>query len=149
MADKKQKLASPHYIGGAVGLIIILIIAGYLMYAKQVSSPVVGNHTDTAKENVGDNPLVVDDQAAGESVAIRAMDLPEGSWIAIKEKSSGRILGAARFPAGATSGEVELLRATVAGGAYEVVVYADDGDKAFDHKKDTLVESVSASFKTL
>lgn len=148
MADKKQKLASPHYIGGAVGLIIILLIGGYLMFTRQVSSPVVGGNGTEAEtsEISGDSSLVVVDQAAGESVAVTFMDLPEGGWIAIKEVSSSRILGAGRFPHGATSGAVELLRATVAGGEYEAIVYEDDGDKMFDHKKDMPVVGLSAAF---
>lgn len=148
MANIKHQLSSPHYIGGAVGLIIILLIAGYLMFTRQVSSPVVGStdaETETA-ETAGNSSLIVADQAAGESVAVTFMDLPEGGWIAIKELSSGRILGAGRFPYGATSGSVHLLRATVPGGSYEAIVYTDDGDKLFDHKKDVMVEGGSASF---
>ena len=148
MADKKKKLASPHYVGGAVGLIIILIIAGYMLYTRRVSSPVIGANDTEAQTSpkAGDTSLVVADQAAGERVVVTFMDLPQGGWIAIKEVSSGRILGAGRFPGGATSGSIQLLRATIAGGAYEAVVYKDDGDTMFDHKKDTMVPGMSASF---
>lgn len=148
MADIKKQLASPHFIGGAVGLIIILLIAGYMMFARSVSSPIIGGNdieTQTAQTS-GESSLVVEDQAAGERVTIKFMDLPEGGWVAIKEVSSGRILGAARFPDGAISGGVMLLRATAAGGEYEALVYADDGDKVFDHKKDVPVVGLSTSF---
>ena len=43
---------------------------------------------------------------------------------------------------------VELLRPTVSGGAYKVVLHKDVGDPAFNYREDTLVEGVEVKFST-
>lgn len=86
--------------------------------------------------------VVVSSQKAGETVAIQAMSLTRASWIAVRDDMS--ILGAAWFPSSATSGSVDLQRATVAGKSYRVVIYVDDGDKKFDLHADQLVSSDGA-----
>ena len=150
MADKK-KVETSHLIIGAA-IIIIILLGGWFMFSRsRVDSSVIkgGNKptvSSTTETKTVSTALVVEDQAAGASVKVRSMDLPKGGWVAIKEVSTQRILGAGRFPAGATSGEVPLLRATVAKGAYEAVVYEDDGDMMFDMKKDVMVTGVSTSF---
>ncbi len=79
----------------------------------------------------------VENQAAGKSVQLSNMSLTRASWIAVRDDMS--IMGAAWFPSSATTGEVKLQRATVAGKSYSVVIYVDDGDKKFDFKKDQLI----------
>jgi len=88
--------------------------------------------------------ITVQNQAAGASAMISGMNLTRESWVAVRDAKS--ILGAGRFAAGATSGTVKLLRSTVKGETYQVVVYVDDGDKKFDFKIDALVSGVNASF---
>jgi hypothetical protein len=86
--------------------------------------------------------ISVTDQAAGGVVYVTQMDLGESAWVAVREDaegSLGNILGAAWYPEGKHSGVVELLRSTDQNTMYYVVLYQDDGDKAFDYKKDTLV----------
>jgi hypothetical protein len=54
----------------------------------------------------------------------------------------GNILGAKKVGAGAHENVVvELLRPTVVGSKYYVVLFRDNGDGAFNHKTDTLIES--------
>jgi hypothetical protein len=87
----------------------------------------------------------VQDQSAGDMVAIGRVDMTVDGWVVIHEDrdgAPGNILGAQRFDAGSYSGgQVELLRGTVAGGKYYVMLHADDGDKMFDHKLDMPITS--------
>jgi hypothetical protein len=80
----------------------------------------------------------VADQPAGSIVAIHSVTLVKMGWVAVRD-NEGRILGAARFDEGTHTGIVELLRNTVAGNSYQVLLYVDDGDRAFDLHKDILV----------
>lgn len=83
--------------------------------------------------------VTVEDQAASMSVQVKEAALAELGWIAVRD-ADGRTLGAGRFDAGThTNIEVPLLRGTVAGERYQVLIYVDDGDKAFDIHKDILV----------
>ena len=82
------------------------------------------------------------DQSAGGVVYVSQLVFTAESWVAIREDSNGdlgNILGARRYPAGTHTGAVELLRDTEPGQTYYAVVYVDDGDKDFDHKKDVLL----------
>lgn len=87
--------------------------------------------------------LVVDDQIAGPSVIVRDATLAAESWLAVRDYKAGQpgnILGARRLPAGTHPAElITLLRTTAAGQSYAVVIYEDDGDGQFDHKKDSLL----------
>lgn len=80
----------------------------------------------------------VADQSAGSTVVVRSVTLVKMGWVAVRD-NEGRILGAARFDEGTHSGVVELLRNTAAGSSYQVLLYVDDGDRAFDLHKDILV----------
>lgn len=81
----------------------------------------------------------VSDQAAGAEVRVAKVTLAQTGWLAVRD-AGGRILGAAWFPAGTQTGvTIPLLRATEAGGSYQVLVYVDDGDKQFDLHQDALV----------
>ena len=82
--------------------------------------------------------LTVSDQKAGSTVKVDSMTLTRASWVAIRD-SKDWVLGAAWFPAGATTGTVSLLRNTVAGAHYTAVIYVDNGDKKFQVHGDSLV----------
>lgn len=95
--------------------------------------------------SAGNDSVSVSDQAAGTSVAVSSVSLSEAGWVAVRD-DSGRILGAAWFPAGEKSNvSVPLLRATVKGGRYQVLLYADNGDKQFDFHVDTLLMNASGA----
>ncbi|MCK5027314.1 MAG: hypothetical protein KAS07_02770 [Candidatus Pacebacteria bacterium] len=86
--------------------------------------------------------LSVIDQSAGNVVHVSQVVLEQESWVAIREDNNGglgNILGAYRYSTGTHTGSVELLRGTESDVMYYAVVYIDDGDKIFDHKKDTLL----------
>ncbi len=93
----------------------------------------------------GKNTITLDDQLFGNTVSIKSIDLANDSWVAIHEDLDGKpgnILGAAWFPAGVSSGVVELQRPTVDGATYYAMLHADkkprgeDGHKVFDLKVD-------------
>jgi len=90
--------------------------------------------------------VVVNNQPAGLRVVIDSVTLDSSGWVAIHEDIEGElgnILGAQRFDAGTYKGLVDLLRNTVEGGVYYAVLYTDDGDSMFDHKKDALMANES------
>jgi hypothetical protein len=80
------------------------------------------------------------DQKPGIMVSIGSVDMPADGWVVVHEDRNGtpgNILGAQRFDAGSyAGGQIELLRTTLIGGQYYVMLHADDGDKLFDHKLD-------------
>ena len=89
--------------------------------------------------------MTVADQPAGSVVKIASLTLSQLGWVAIRD-SKGWVLGAGRFEAGTSSNvEVVLLRNTVAGEKYQVLLYSDDGDKQYDLHKDSLVMNADAS----
>ena len=89
---------------------------------------------------VSSNNITVSDQLTGGMVKIDSVSLTFDGWVVVHEDASGEpgwILGAQRFDSGAYSGgQVELLRNTVAGSKYHVMLHEDDGDKMFNHKLD-------------
>jgi hypothetical protein len=93
----------------------------------------------------GIDRVSVHDQAAGQMVGV-AVTLSAASWVAVHEEIDGipgSILGAARFDAGTSAGNVRLLRATEPGRQYFVRVYRDDGDREFNFAEDVLVTSLN------
>jgi len=100
--------------------------------------------TTTPTVEASSESVEVADQPAGVTVAVASAKFAEMGWIAVRD-SGGRTLGAARLDAGVHAGVVvELLRGTVTGERYQVLIYIDDGDRAFDLYKDSLVMNASA-----
>ena len=101
----------------------------------------VFNATPNNSSN-GGYSFSVADQSAGGVVYVSQLVFTEESWIAVREDNNGElgnVLGAHRYSAGKHNGSIELLRNTEPGKTYYVVIYVDDGDKKFDHKKDVLL----------
>ncbi|HUO49967.1 MAG TPA: hypothetical protein VMU25_00085 [Candidatus Paceibacterota bacterium] len=89
--------------------------------------------------------VVVSDQSAGKSVAVKSVTLSQKGWVAVRD-SDGKTLGAAFFPAGtSTDVSVPLLRATEAGQRYQVLLYYDDGNHNFNLKTEVLVVNADGS----
>lgn len=95
--------------------------------------------------------VTVKDQEAGAKVVIDSVSASETLWVAVREEKEGKlgnILGASKvFVGNGENVSVELLRPTVAGGTYRIVVYRDVGTSDFNYKEDVLVEGVGATFK--
>ena len=69
-------------------------------------------------------------------------DLTADSWLAVHDdvdKAAGRILGAGWFKAGAASGTIPLVRATLPDTTYHVLIYTDNGNKQFEYRIDPVV----------
>ncbi|OGG41054.1 hypothetical protein A2118_00620 [Candidatus Kaiserbacteria bacterium GWA2_50_9] len=157
-------------------VVVLLVILGVWWYASRgTGSPIVGNapaESSTTSDDTDSNTagtssrgaddsdvtaapttapsgeaVSVSDQSAGSMVVLGAVTVSRPAWVAVKDKN-GWILGAARFDASVESGTISLLRGTVVGEAYTIVVYADDGDKLFDFHRDMLVSGEGAVFAT-
>ncbi len=89
--------------------------------------------------------ITTPNQKAGDRVVVTKVVSNTEIWATVREDVGGligNILGAKRVGAGTSQDVViELLRPTVAGMKYYVVLFKDDGDGMFDHKVDTLIES--------
>jgi hypothetical protein len=82
---------------------------------------------------VGKGSIAVAGQAAGNAVALGALEFPStDGWVAVRDYDGtnvGGILGASRYSAsqGLLPTSVDLLRPTVAGKTYAVVFFTEDG----------------------
>jgi hypothetical protein len=102
------------------------------------------------------NMIVVNNQKEGTLVTLDKVVLTKTSWIVIHEIENSqptKILGAQLYDAGTWSGSVELLRGTIAGGKYMAMIHEDNGDRAFDPKRDTPAldkdgKTIAAEFET-
>ena len=151
-----------------VGIIVVLIVIGawYLGTAYKPgamtgsmssSTPTTStsgtNTTGTGSTTtgtpstvtVGGEAISVQDQPAGSYVMVASVTLSQDGWVAVRD-GNGRTLGAGWFAAGAHEAvQVPLLRNTEAGETYQALIYADNGDKVFDLKSDTLVMNADGS----
>ncbi len=99
------------------------------------STPAPGVHKATPTQA----PLVVTDQKAGPSVAVRELSIARPTWVVVyvsREGKPGNALGARLFFASDRQGAVGLLRNTQPGQTYFVGLSVDDGDRTFDLAKD-------------
>lgn len=114
-----------------------------MMDDKSTSSMMSG--TDSMMMHDGEAAILVVDQGAGSVATVASVETDDSVWVAVRENSNGvlgKILGASRVDAGASNNiVVNLLRPTMSGKTYSVVLYADDGDRMFDHKKDVIMSS--------
>ena len=87
--------------------------------------------------------LTVSDQNFGTPVSVDSVVLDRTSWVVVYEDNAGvpgSILGAHVYDKGTvTDAQITLLRSTVPELIYYVKIHADDGDRAFDFKKDLAV----------
>ncbi len=146
-------------------VLALVFIGGWWLIARSMTSGAMGsdetkdvqrevstttsdsNLTDVLGPIADDTPTIagsresveVEDQVAGMIVKIKEATLAQVGWIAGRD-AEGRTLGAGRFESGSyVDAEVPLLRATESGERYQVLIYVDDGDRAFDVHKDILV----------
>ncbi len=99
---------------------------------------------DTTETQIQNEMIVVANQSAGNSVIVNSVKLDTGSsggWVVVHEVNNGvmaNALGAVRRDPGIHSNiEVKLLRATLPGGTYAVVLYSDNNDRIFNMATDT------------
>ncbi len=143
---------APVYAGLLVAGIIlgVLLTTAWSSYEGEVgpasaattTAQVAGASTSApaaTKTTPTEPPLVVADQAAGQSVIISRLNIARSTWVVVyvsREGKPGNALGARLFFAGDKQGKVGLLRNTQAGQSYFVGLSVDDGDRKFSLSKD-------------
>lgn len=113
------------------------------------NDPVVSTVVDT-------NIVAAPNQSAGGTVLVNKVTSNTEIWVAVREDKNGimgNVLGAKKVAAGTSENViVQLLRATVPGSKYYIVLFKDNGNGVFDSKMDTLIESdgrvVVSTFRT-
>ena len=147
-------------------MVLIVALAGWWLFTRPAADQGDANKTATSTNQTSGTTtsnndgrpttgmsagetVTIETQTAGDHVHVAQAQLSRVSWLAVRDDL--RIYGAARVNppvGGGTVSEVTipLLRNTESGKSYTLVVYADDGDGAFDFKKDALVEGLSATF---
>ncbi len=141
-----------------IGFAILAFIAVAWMIEDRLSAP-APEKAEEQEVDSKDSMLHANSQAAGSSVTVETRDMPDADvWVAVQEMRSGElsnVLGAARVLPNQEWVTVPLLRDTVAGVTYAVVLYRDDGDRSFDLYKDSIYvdfdsgDRVVSLFKTL
>jgi hypothetical protein len=150
-------------IGGII--VLVLLVAGWWLFTKPAGDSMVPDNdtqmSTTTQQNSGTStsqPTVevntgeeisAEDQPAGDSVRVMEAKLSRVTWLAVRDPL--RIYGAAKVTPPQGGGTMQditipLLRNTTAGTSYTVVAYVDDGDGAFDFKKDSLVSGLDDTF---
>jgi hypothetical protein len=148
MKSDQWKMAAYWFLpGAAIGALLMWMYTGSIgitMPAPNPDSTANASEQQPTNEQAPQHQLEVRDQPAGHAVIVERVVLTETSWVAVRELnedgSVGNILGAARRDAGEHERVVvDLLRSTEPDKRYALVIFTDDGDKAFDSKKDTPV----------
>jgi hypothetical protein len=110
---------------------------------KEVQTVTKSEKVLPAQKNENNSPIAVSNQHAGQTVFVKNVSLAHDGWIAVREIIDGElgsVLGAQYLSEGKSSDvNVELLRETVSGKKYAVVLYRDNGDHIFSTKSDALV----------
>lgn len=106
----------------------------------------------TATLPVGDGSVTVIDQPASRTISLSAATFPinEG-WIGVRDYQNdelGFILGAVRFSQvdGLVPTEITLLRSTITGNRYAVVIFTENGDNEFNLANDVQLDQIFATF---
>lgn len=118
----------------------------------EVKKEEVGATKGGEAEVIGKGSVTVADQGAGTTVTLGELSFPtKNGWVVVRDYMDGvpaNILGAARYSAdeGLTPKTVELMRATTAGGSYQVVFFTNVGAQTFSISEDKLVEGIATTF---
>lgn len=152
-------------LGAGVGVALTVLwfqapsVLRVLPPLKTATVPSFVNATTTdALPKDASGAVSVSDQRAGGSVTVSAVTVPPpGVWVAVHEYDGterGNALGALRIRGPVERVTVPLLRDTVPGHTYAVVLYRDNGDDVFNLADDSVYvdfdtgEPVVAPFAT-
>ncbi len=101
--------------------------------------------TNSSLSQESDSAILVNDQGAGSVVTVASVETDASVWVVVREDKDGvvgNILGASRVDSGASNNiVVNLLRPTIAGQTYRIVLFRDNGDSLFDYKVDVPMTS--------
>ncbi len=113
------------------------------------NTPAVTSDSDTQTGSMSNDAITVaPSQVAGFNVAVSKINVTQPTWLVVYEDHNGtpgNAIGAGLFFAGATSGTIELLRATLPGQTYLVGQSLDDGDKVFSLTTDKPVRDAEGN----
>ncbi len=138
-----------------IAFIVGFGLAWFIAMNKSPNAPATSQSTTSTASSTeaaasmpeGKNYVSVKDQPQGVAVALESVGMEKTGWVVIHEDDNGapgKILGAQLFDAGTVeNATVDLLRGTLAGKTYYAMIHLDNGDRAFDPKKDTPVVSES------
>ena len=134
------------------GVIVVLVVGGLWFMTREATPPI--DTTDTGAEDSDTAPIdlttvvsttsdgesvSVSDQPAGDAIVVSNVTFTQSGWVTVRD-DRGWTLGAGRFEPGThTNVSVKLLRGTVAGERYQVLLYIDDGERQFELEKEILV----------
>jgi hypothetical protein len=148
--QQKTTSLSP-WLAGAAGFVIGVAVVGAWDVESRLGesrgalpAPVATSTESSATSSaaVASSGLIsVTDQAPGSSATVQAVNVNANVWVAVVEVkggSLGNVLGARFVTAPATDVVVPLLRPTVPGSTYAVVLYRDNGDRSFSLASDSL-----------
>lgn len=101
-------------------------------------------------KNLSNEHITVVSQPAGGEVVVARVNIPVDGWIVVHEVIDGvvgKALGAARRDTGTYNDVVvELQRVTEAGGAYQVALYNDNGNREFEIAVDAPLTDEQGAF---
>ena len=132
-------------------VIIVLVILGFTLFKSSSSPATVTEEPTEIPTTLGTmdiNRVVVSDQFPGNIVYISTVQLAKPGFVVIEKDNNGTpgaIIGSQYFGTGINPGKVTLTTPTVDGSIYYAVLYADDGDKKFDAKKDAPLKDSSGN----
>ncbi len=129
-----------------IGLMVGLVVGAtwhfneFLPLLPTQPTAVSASTTNTLPPESG--TVTVSDQKAGSTALIDSVTVPPpGVWVAVQDVNAdgtlGSVLGASRVRHPATNVTVDLLRPTVAGTQYAVVLYRDDNNGVFARATDS------------
>ena len=129
----------------SAGVFIGILLVGAWVLQGAITIPSQSSATSTPQQNqYGTSDVVtVSNQPAGDSVLVDTVTVPPpGVWVAVREMTLegelGNVLGAARVRTPSSSVTVPLLRGTLPGQSYAIVLYRADNNDQFDVDKNSL-----------
>lgn len=135
---------------GALFLVAVLVLAGYYFRVKKLNDlsdadqvpnegAPLNEAVNTAVSGASGAEISVSDQALGSRITVGKLLLPKRMWVAIHADDGGKpgkVLGAARYQAGAwEKKEIELVKPATSG-LYYAVLHSDDGNDVYESKSD-------------
>ncbi len=143
MENQNVRLAVSFLIGLVVGLGIYWIFDRNAVPVDDIST--AGDDTSELATTTNDvvtlgaNGIAVGAQRAGKVVTLSEITLKNPAWVAIHDDVNGqpgKVLGAHLFDAGTRAGSIELLRSTVDGKSYLIVIHKSDGNATYSSQTD-------------
>ena len=137
--------AIPFLIGLALGALAASawFLGETVFITTEPASETTASSTPLATPADKSGTLAVSNQPAGMTVVVDTETVPPpGVWVAVRDVNTdgtlGNILGAARAHGPVANFSIPLLRATVPGTQYAVILYRENGDGVFDPPEDSV-----------